>query len=535
MAQDVAKIAKRLESLQSLRAIHEQVWQDCFDYTYPIRGSGLQQSQYTAQQAQSKKAQILDSTGTDSARILASAIMSGLTPANSRWFQLDVGQETEDERRWLDDAATVLWENIHSSNFDAAGFEACLDVVCAGWFALYIEEDAERGGLSFQQWPISGIFCASSKAGGKIDSVYRPFELSAEQAVVEFGEDNVSPKTAELAKTKPDEKLQFIHAIYPRTPHAVGAKLAKNLPFASCKIELSAKKIVNESGYHEFPLTVPRWMLIPNSAYGVGPVADALPDMKMLNELCRMELNAADMAISGMWIAEDDGVLNPRTVKVGAKKIIIANSVDSMKSLTPGSNFDVSFTIKKELQAAIRKTLMADQLQPQDGPAMTATEVHVRVNLIRQLLGPVYGRLQAEYLQPLIERCFSLAYRAGVFTPPPESLAGREFSIKYISPLARAQKMEEVTAIERLYAGAGQVSAARGNTDVMDNINDDEAIRLTSEALGVPSKVIRDSKTVEKLRADRAEAQQAMQQQAMMQPVIEEGGKALAQKMVAQA
>jgi hypothetical protein len=86
--------------------------------------------------------------------------------------------------------------------------------------------------------------------------------------------------------------------------------------------------------------------------------------------------------------------------------------------------------MQDKLQAQIRKILMADQLQAQDGPAMTATEVHVRVNLIRQLLGPIYARLQAEYLQPLIERCFGLAYRAsermwaaglaGVFNPAAE-------------------------------------------------------------------------------------------------------------------
>ncbi|WP_239505045.1 portal protein, partial [Serratia marcescens] len=98
---------------------------------------------------------------------------------------------------------------------------------------------------------------------------------------------------------------------------------------------------------------------------------------KELNETKRMEKAAQDLAISGMWIAEDDGVLNPRTVKVGPRRIIVANSVDSMKPLLTGSDFNVAFTAEERLQASIRKIMMADQLQPQDGPAMTATEVHV--------------------------------------------------------------------------------------------------------------------------------------------------------------
>src|SRR3546814_10796838 len=102
-----------------------------------------------------------------------------------------------------------------------------------------------------------------------------------------------------------------------------------------------------------------------------------------------------------------------------------------------------------KLQAAIRKTLMADQLQPWDGPQMTAEEVRTRVDMIRKLLGPVYGRLQAEYIKPMIDRCFGLAYRAGIFKPAPQSLRGRSFSVRYVSPMARAQKLDEVMAIQR--------------------------------------------------------------------------------------
>lgn len=541
MNETADKIVKRLAALKSLRRPHEQVWRDCFDHTYPLRGSGLTSDVIDAQQGQTKRANLLDATATDAVRILASAIMSGLTPANSRWFGLDVGQESEDERRWLDDSAQVLWENIHMANFDAAAFEAVVDVVCAGWFALYIEEDPDEGGLRFHQWPLSSVYASTTDPCDGVDTVYRCFTLTAEQAVAEFGEQEegidggnsfgVSAKTAKLAKEKPDEKIEFVHAIYPRQTKTDNPRMARNLPVASVHIEVKEKRIVRESGYHEMPVVVPRWMLIPDSVYGVGPVFDALPDVKMLNELKRMELAAADLAIAGMWIAEDDGVLNPRTVKVGPRKIIVANSVDSMKPLQTGANFQLSETLTDQLQRAIRKVLMADQLQPQDGPAMTATEVHVRVNLIRQLLGPIYGRLQAEYLQPMIERCFGLAYRAGVFSPPPDSMAGREFSIRYISPLARAQKLEDVTAIERLHVNVANIAQVK--PEVLDLIDEDAAVRVLSDALGVPKKVVRKSADVEQLRQDRAQQQQAAQQQAQMAQVQQVAGEEMVKKAVA--
>lgn len=504
------QIVKTLSTMKSQRSPHESVWRDCYDLSHPIRGAGFNSSVMSADEALRKRSRIIDSTLTDSSRILASAIMGGMTPANSLWFGMDVGQESEEERRWLDQSAHFIWENIHASNFDAAAFEGLIDVVDAGWFALYIDSDREKGGYTFDLWPIASVFCAASKAGGQIDTVYRTYKLTAEQALNEFGDD-LSEATTKLAQDKPSELVEFVHAIYPRSTYMVGARLAKNMPIASCQVEVGAKKIVRESGYHEMPVVVPRWMLIPDSVYAVGPVMDALPDARTLNELCKMDLAAGDLAIAGMWIAEDDGVLNPRSVKVGPRKIIVANSVDSMKPLQSGSNFQYAETKIARLQASIRKILMADQLQAQDGPAMTATEVHVRVALIRQLLGPVYGRLQAEYLQPMITRCFGIAYRAGVLGQAPESLAGRNYSIRYISPLARSQKLEEVTAIDQFVAGAA--AAAAIDPTVMDNVDLDEAQRIRGEALGVPSAVIRSKADVSARREQRAQEAQAAQQQ----------------------
>lgn len=514
MEELAVRLIKRVDSLKAARQVHESVWRECYDYTYPLRGAGLSETVLDAQSAKSKVAKLLDGTATDSARMLASALMSGMTPANAQWLNLDSELLPDDAAAWLSTCATLVWENIHAANFDAEGYESNLDVVCAGWFVLYIDEDRDEGGLSFQQWLLSQCYVASTRRDGIVDTIYRCYQLTAAQAVKEFGEKNVSEKIRDAAKKSPDDKFEFMHCIFPRETYVMNARLAKNLRFASYNIEVSGKRIVRESGYHEFPCCVPRWMKIPGTSYGIGPVYDALPDCKELNETKRMEKAAQDLAIAGMWIAEDDGVLNPRTVKVGPRRIIVANSTDSMKPLLTGADFNVAFSAEDRLQASIRKIMMADQLQPQDGPAMTATEVHVRVALIRQLLGPVYGRFQAEYLQPLVERCFGLAYRAGAFPPAPESLQDANFNVRYISPLARAQQLENVTAIERL--GANVANLAQVSPEVTDLIDADEATRVIADALGVPAKVIRTSDAVEQLRQQRQQAQQKQAGQALM-------------------
>ena len=524
---DASKIITRLEGLKSERTLHDAIWRECFDLTYPLRGSGFNGVKLTAQQGADRNADNLDSTATDSVRVLASSMQSGATPANSLWFGLDAGNESEEEKYYLSEAAQVLWENIHMSNFDSVGYESLIDMVAAGWFAMYIGEDSLKGGLSFEGWPLAQCYCTSTNAKGTVDTVYRDYKLSASQAMNQFkqaGDELPESITLALSQNKPDMMFNFIHCVEPRSTYMVNAKMAKNMPIASCHVEVESKKVVRESGYQEMPVIVPRWMMIPGTAYAVGPVYDALADIRELNALKRLDKMSAEINIAGMWIAENDGVLNPTTIKVGPRKVIVANSVDSMKELKTSANWQLADERISQLQNSIRKILMANHLEPQDGPVISATEAHINVNLIRQLLGPVFGRMQSEYLQPLIERCFGIAYRAGALGEAPASLINREFHVRYLSPLARAQKLEDVTAIERLNNNIGQIVAI--DQTIVDNIDFDEQARVLAEALGVPVKTMRKKVDVDTLRQKRNEAMQEQQQQAMVQQLQAKAGEA---------
>lgn len=534
---NVDALHRRLDRLKTLRQPHEMVWRDCFDHCFPIRGSGLQSSEpMNAQQALDRKSRLLHSAATDAGRTLAAALVSGGTPSSSVWGLLEVTGSDDGGAIWLDEAGKTLHTEIHASNFDAVNYEAALDMVGAGWFALYADLDRERGGFEFDLWSMSGVYAATSKAGGLVDTVFRCYTLTAEQCVSEFGIEKVSADTAKKYAETPDEPVQLCHAIYPRTNYAVGAKMARNLPIASCHFEIDKKHELRESGYHEMPVIVPRWAVIPGTPYAIGPMFDALPDARELNKFLELDKLNSELAVSGMWLGVDDGVLNPRTVKIGPRRIIVANDKDSLTQLSAGGDWHLADERIAQYTASIRKVLMADQLQPVDGPQMTATEVHVRVGMIRQLLGPIYGRLQAEYLAPLIERCFGLAYRAGVLGQAPASLGGQSLKVRYNNPLARAQKMEDVNAIERLnadllgFANLAQVApAAMAALDVIDF---DENIRTIVDGLGVPLKNVRDADALAAFRDAKAKQQQAAQAQQQQQQVQSMAADAAMQRSV---
>lgn len=526
-----AEIIKRYESLQQVRRPLDSSIKSCYSYTFPLRGvrfggDPFATAESSASEAKSLQSQMTDSTAPDACCTLTSALVSGVTPANQKWFgwKLDneAGKEVND---WLDKAATTIHGHIHSSNFDAPNYEVMLDYVISGMGALFIDEGTESL-YSFELWSLASCFFDSSRRSGPIDIVYRPYTLTALQAVNEFGASKLPEKIVTAAQKTPSERFKFVHAIQPRTGEAKRVK-DKLLRWESQHVAIESKRVVRDSGYHEFPLAVPRGLKLPDSCYAEGFMSRALPDTKTLNESKRLTLANADIAIAGMWGAVDDGVINPKTVKIGARRIIMMREKNSFFPLASGGKFDVSNLISQDLKASIRRVLMADILETATpGPAKTATEWHYRVNLIRQLLGPMYGRLQSEYLQQLVFRCFMIALRKGVLGNPPDALNGRSMNLRYISPLARAQQAEELNAMEAFEMNMlNNAKVAPMLAETMDNYDWDKAARKKAELQGVPVDLIKDDKQVKKDREDRAKAmqaqqqqmQQAQQQQAMMQ------------------
>ena len=157
--------------------------------------------------------------------------------------------------------------------------------------------------------------------------------------------------------------------------------------------------------------------------------------------------------------------------------------------------------------------LMLDQI---DKGQMTAREVMERTQEKLQQLGPVVERLLSEFLNPIIERVYSVLDRAGVFPPVDDEelldqLNGQEVKIEYISPLAQAQKMSSLVNIEQYFAFI--MSLAQANPNIVNKFNFEEAANTYGVNLGVPAKIIRSDDEYQEILAQQAQAQAEQEQQ----------------------
>lgn len=528
----VEQLCSRLGQLKSARSVHESHWRDCYRFGAPERQQVFGDSSVSfGKERETQRADLFDSTAAEAVQLLVASIVSGVTPSNAQWFEavpdgIDDETEMSEGERWLEDVCKFMFRNIHAANFDSEAPETVTDVTVAGWGIIYIDINREAGGgYVFESWALGDCFIGSTRADQIIDTVYREHRMTAEAMINEYGEQNCHSSIVETAKRNPNDMINLLHIICPRKSKGAG-QLNKDMPFASYHIDLANKHLVKESGFHEFPCAVPRMRRIPNSLYGNGQMSYALPDAKSANRLMRITLESADLALGGMWLAKDDGVLNPHTVKIGPRRVIVANDTDSMKRLDDGTNFQVADYLLTGLQGGIRKKLMADQLPPIGAKQMTATEINTRTSIIRQMLGPTYGRFQAEYLIPLLDRCFGLAFRSGVLGAPPKELQGRNLSFKFTSPMALAQRAEQVAATEQFIASVA--GAAEIEPTILDNINFDAAAQIMGTGRGVPASVLRSAEEMQELRQARQEAQQAQQEQQQQQQMQAMAGQAIA-------
>jgi hypothetical protein len=522
MAQtDLSKeLLKRFGKLKSQRQNWESHWQEVADYMMPRKADVTK----TRSQGDKRTEVIFDSSPLHAVELLAASLHGMLTNPSTPWFSLKFknidGNEDEDAaNEWLEDTTEKMYEVFNRSNFQQEIFELYHDLITFGTAAMFIEEDADDV-VRFSTRHIGEIYISENNKG-RIDTIFRKFKMSAKAALTEFGPANVSTKLLTIANKNPFEEVEILHIVYPRDSFDPKKKDGKNMQYSSVYIEVDSKEQISESGFNEFPYVVPRYLKASFEIYGRSPAMTALPDVKMLNEMCKTTIKAAQKQVDPPLLVPDDGFILPVRTVPGGLNFYRSGTRDRIEPLNIGANNPLGLNMEEQRRNAIRDTFYVNQLMMQSGPAMTATEVVQRNEEKMRLLGPVLGRLQSELLRPLIDRTFAIILRKKLFRPVPDFLNGKDIQIEYVSPLAKAQRSSELQSIMRAIEILGSLSQI---SPVFDHINVDNLVDHLAEIVGVPAKVLNSRAEVNAIREKKQQEAMQAQQMAQLQQVAQAGG-----------
>ncbi len=475
---DYAHLIRRYDQAKERRSAWENTWQECYDYALPQRGDFT----HASQAGRIHTDRLYDGTAMDAVDQLAASLLGHLTPPWTQWFGFKPGPDLSPEEAQalapvLEDAAKVIQAHFDRSNFTVEMHQCFLDLVVGGTAALYFEE-AEPGAFSafkFSSVPLNDIVLEEGE-GGFLDGSYRQMKLTLAQMKERYPEAEFPTEVLRDGERDPQSRFTVMESILPEFgAYDYVALLTENGP----AVELSKGR------FSTSPCIAFRWMKSPGELYGRSPIMKTLPDIKTANKVVELILKNASIAVTGIWQADDDGVLNPANIELVPGAIIPkAVGSEGLRPLEMPGRFDVSQIILDDLRARIRHALMIDKLGQLDGRKMTATEVMERASEMALLLGATYGRLQSELLTPMIRRAYAILRRRGEI--PDIALDGRFVALDYRAPLARAQAQRNVQNIMTW------ITSVQGmGSEAVSAIDMRRAAQFLGEALGVPSDLIR--------------------------------------------
>lgn len=503
-------LIRRQESLAAERGLWESHWQEIAELFSPFRAD----FQGRRTPGEKRTARVFDGTPGLAAENLAAGLWGLLTNSANAWFQLRAEDETLNERQevklWLDAATRRLQQAFAAGGqrFYARVVDLFSDLVHFGTAVFYVDEIVGRRELYFSCRHLAECYVAENDLE-QVDTLFRRFTLTARQAQLRFGE-ALGSKLAERAEKAPDEPVEILHAVLP-APEFDGEAAKKGQAFASVYLAAEEGRVLSENGYWDFPYQVPRWSQRSRAVYGDSPAMLALADAKMLNQMSRTLIVGAQKQVDPPLLALDEAAVRGVKAVPGG---VIYGGLDPQgrrlyEPLVTGGNTGLGLQLEEQRRNAVREAFHASLLLMVAQPGRTATEVLAMQEEKLRLMGPHLGRVQSEFLDPLLARVFGLLERRGELPPAPPVLSRGRLKVDYVSPMARAQRAGEAQAVLRTLEAL--MPLAQLDPQVGQAVDAEAALRVVAEAMGLPAKVLRDPAAIAELRA------QAQNQAGLMQ------------------
>jgi hypothetical protein len=266
------------------------------------------------------------------------------------------------------------------------------------------------------------------------------------------------------------------------------------------------------SGVGANPFVCFRWSKAAGEIYGRGPLVNALSAIKTTNLTIELVLENAQMAISGIYQMDDDGVINTDTINLVPGTIIPkAQGSQGLQPIRPAGSFDVANLVLGDMRTNIKRALYNDMLGDPNKTPASATEVAERMADLSRRIGSAFGRLQAEMVQPVLQRVVYILKKQGRIEVP--TINGREVKVRSVSPLAQAQANQDISNVSRYL----QLVGGTFGPELLNLLvsSEDAAVYLAKK-FGVPDSLIRDNAQRQQILAAAQQMAMQQQQQGMM-------------------
>jgi hypothetical protein len=512
------EILTRNERLKTDTSGHwNALWQDIKDLVRP----GTSDFNRTRFAGAPNTDRIFDGTAPWALEQFASGLHSYLTSPTERWFQLGSAnpkiRENEEVLAHCERISDEIYAaySLPQSNHNQSLHESFLDVGGFGILNICQEWSDKINAPVFRAFPLASYRVLENDEG-TVDTVYRDVEYTTRQAKQRWGEK--LPKAIRESQDT-EKRWKFVHCVYPRSDKDRNGRLdGKGMPFASVWVSEDCKEVVWEGGYDSLPYHVARWEKIAGENYGRSPAMTCLPDIRMINEMAKVVISAAQLTIRPPMQLPNDNFLTPLDMTPGALNY---RQDDDRKAepLMTGARPDIGEEMVAKRAEHISRCFYAELMMLKwKNERQTATEIMERRDDMLRQMAPMLGRLQSELLGPMLKRTYQLLLKRGMLPPHPDILNGEKLEITYISPAAIAQRGSKMNELTRWLQG-DILPLSQIDPGVLDAVNLEKLPFISARLRNVTREAVRSPEEV-------AERKQQKQAAAALSQMAEVGGQA---------
>lgn len=501
---------QRFGELQSARSPHETVWRDIAKFIRTARSS-LISAYHGKDLPPEQDAYVTNGIGGFALDNFVGGIYGYLSNESNAWIEFQ--SDDDDLNKWH---KVKTWNQTVSrrvlrsygpgiSPFYAQIPELYADAPAFGNSTFLSELKRDRRTFHDRCYSPFDVYLDVNQYN-EIDTWYRPFFHSKRQIKQQFGDKGLP---AAITNMTDDQKCQIIHVVTANDQYTEGAIGNRGFPFSDMYIAVEAKHELQKGGRYDSYQSV-RWA--GDGTYGYGLGMRALPDVKTANAMDRSLLEFAEWQAHPSPLMPDRSVLStsaprPRKPIYGGTSATGKRMIDF---LSPPGNVGITHELLQQRNQQVRDSFMFGLMQMAGRSGMTTVEVIQRDEAAMRLLSPHLGRIINEFLAPSATQRFGMLWRAGWLPEPPPELKGKQMQLKFVSPMANAQKAAAAAGTLQVI-DAVILLAKSGKPDTLDLLDEEEAIRVVADARSAPASILRSPEKVAALRQTRE--QQALQQQ----------------------
>jgi len=461
-----------------------------------------------------KNRKIVDSTPLIALRNFSSGMMSGATSPTNRWFKTQISNyELSNDfylKNWCAKQEELTRQILYSSNFYQCLPEIYKQLGIFGFSAVVLNKDYDNV-VNFKVLPLGSYYYAKNSKG-KIDTFCRVYMETAKNIVEIFS--NCPDEIKEAAKNNPLKLYELTHFVEANKFYKEKGLSCTFSKYVSATILSSKNEFLSIKGFSKFPYVVFESSYssdidYPQESPGINALADVKQLMTMVKEyakavkkiVCPAYKGPASLKnkkladVPGAYIEEDEngrGIspvyeVNPRILELKQEK-------DELKD-----------TIKEHFYNDLFAMILSTAQR-----GRTATEVNELKEEKMVLLSPLLEQIHSA-LRQILSWIYDEEIKTGILEPLKEKYQNSRINVEFVSSLAQAQKVSNISSMERFTTFVSNIANAI-DPILKSKLNGEKIIEDYATYANISPTQLISSYDLEKIREDVRNSKNVEQQ-----------------------